>query len=116
MERMKIMMTIVDRGHGIALARLYEQNGVPLHLEIIAHGTASSEILNMLGLTSKEAHLVRIFAFGGKLWITSRGNCVSFRDGGFAVEEPYVPLVVAGAAPSGGGTTIENINLLSSNK
>lgn len=58
MERMKIMMTIVDRGHGIALARLYEQNGVPLHLEIIAHGTASSEILNMLGLTSKEKEIM----------------------------------------------------------
>ena len=69
-----------------------------------------------LGLTSKEAHLVRIFAFGGKLWITSRGNCVSFQDGRFVTEEPYVPLVIAGAAPSGGGTTIENINLLSSKR
>jgi hypothetical protein len=26
--------------------------------------------------------------------------------------KPYVPLVIAGAAPSGGGTTLENINLL----
>lgn len=58
MERMKIMMTIVDRGDGIALSRLYEQNGVPLHLQIIAHGTASSEILNMLGLTHKEKEVM----------------------------------------------------------
>ena len=58
MERMKIMMTILDRGDGIALSRLYEQNGVPLHLQIIAEGTATSEILNMLGLTHKEKEIM----------------------------------------------------------
>lgn len=58
MERMKVMMTIVDRGDGIALSRLYEQNGVPLHLQIIAEGTATSEILNMLGLTRKEKDIM----------------------------------------------------------
>ena len=69
-----------------------------------------------LGLTSAEDHLVKIFAFGGKLWIMSRANTVTYQDGAFVVEEPYIPLVVAGAAPSGGGTTIENINLLSSKR
>jgi len=58
MERMKVLMTIVDRGDGIALSRLYEQNGVPLHLQIIAQGTATSEILNMLGLTHKEKDIM----------------------------------------------------------
>ena len=58
MERMKIMMTILDRGDGIALSRLYEQNGVPLHLQIIAQGTATSEILNMLGLNHKEKEIM----------------------------------------------------------
>lgn len=62
MERMKAMITIVDRGDGIALSRLYEQNGVPLHLQIIAEGTASSEILNMLGLTHREKELLVSFA------------------------------------------------------
>lgn len=62
MERMKVMMTIVDRGDGIALSRLYEQNGVPLHLQIIAEGTASSEILNMLGLTHREKEMLVSFA------------------------------------------------------
>lgn len=65
-----------------------------------------------LGLTSMEKNYVKIFAFGGKLWIMSRGNTVSYQGGAFATEEPYVPLVIAGASPSGGGTTIENINLL----
>lgn len=62
MERMKVMMTIVDRGDGIALSRLYEQNSVPLHLQIIAEGTASSEILNMLGLTHREKEMLVSFA------------------------------------------------------
>lgn len=62
MERMKGMMTIVDRGDGIALSRLYEQNGVPLHLQIIAEGTATSEILNMLGLTHREKEILVSFA------------------------------------------------------
>ena len=62
MERMKVMITIVDRGDGIALSRLYEQNGVPLHLQVIAEGTASSEILDMLGLTHKEKEMLLSFA------------------------------------------------------
>ena len=62
MERMKAMITIVSRGDGIALSRLYEQNGVPLHLQVIAEGTATSEILNMLGLTHKEKEMLLSFA------------------------------------------------------
>lgn len=62
MERMKILMTIVDRGDGIAVSRLYGQNGVPLHLQIVAEGTASSELLNMLGLTNREKDLLVSFA------------------------------------------------------
>lgn len=67
-----------------------------------------------LGLTSKEEPMVKIFAFGGKLWVTSRANTVSYQNGKFVIEEPYVPLVIAGASPSGGGTIVENINLLTS--
>ena len=33
-------------------------------------------------------------------------------NGVFYEKQPYVPLVIAGAVPSGGGTTLENINLL----
>lgn len=62
MERMKAMITIVDRGDGIALSRLYDQNGVGLHLQIIAEGTATSEILDMLGLTHREKEMLVSFA------------------------------------------------------
>lgn len=65
-----------------------------------------------LGLTSTEDNFVKIFAFGGRLWIMSRANTVTYQGGQFVEEKPYIPLVIAGAAPEGGGTTIENINLL----
>lgn len=65
-----------------------------------------------LGLASGENAMVKIFAFCGKLWIMSRGNVVTYRDGRFVTEEPYIPLVIAGAAPSGGGTILERINML----
>ena len=56
--RMKALLTIVNRGDGWALAKLYEQNGVKLHLQMAASGTASSEILNMLGLSEREKDLL----------------------------------------------------------
>lgn len=65
-----------------------------------------------LGLTSGEAAMVKIFPFGGKLYVMSKGNTVVYKDGTFTAEAPYVPLVVTGAAPAGGGTTLENLNLL----
>lgn len=61
-ERIKAMFAIADRGDGIALSKLYEQNGVPLHLQLIAEGTATSEVLNMLGLTHRDKEMLISFA------------------------------------------------------
>ena len=58
MNRMKLMLTIVDRGDGLALAKLYAQNGVQLHLQIAADGTATSELMDLLGLTHRERDLL----------------------------------------------------------
>lgn len=63
-ERMKALFTIVNRGDGWALAKLYEQNGVTLHLQMAASGTASSEILNMLGLSGREKDLLLMHCAG----------------------------------------------------
>lgn len=65
-----------------------------------------------LGITSANNAYVKIFPFGSKLYIMSAGNTVFYEKGSFHAAEPYVPLVLAGMAPAGGGTTIENINLL----
>lgn len=58
LERMKAMVTIVNRGEGIALSRLYTQSGVQLHTQITASGTASSELLGMLGLANTERDML----------------------------------------------------------
>lgn len=66
-----------------------------------------------LGLATADGAAVKIFPFGGKVWIMSEQRTVAWENGSFVEKEPYIPLVVAGAAPGGGGTALENINLLS---
>lgn len=65
-----------------------------------------------LGLAAAENAMVKMFSFGGELYIMSARNTVVYRGGAFQTEEPYVPLVITGAAPAGGGTTLENLNML----
>lgn len=76
------------------------------------HFTAKHRQDNVLGLKTAENHMVKLFAFCGRLYIMSREKTVYYENGSFREEEPYIPLVVAGAAPAGGGTNLENINLL----
>lgn len=66
-----------------------------------------------LGLTSAENAMVKIFPFAGSLHVMSAGRTVVYEGGEFREEVPYIPLVITGASPAGGGTTLENINLLS---
>lgn len=65
-----------------------------------------------LGLTTAEDACVNIFTFNGELYVLSTGKTVVFRGGSFWERQPYVPMVIVGADPAGGGTTLENINLL----
>lgn len=65
-----------------------------------------------LSLPSAADACVKIFTFSGKLYIMSRGATAVFNGSEFVPAEPYVPLVITGAAPSGGGTTLENMNML----
>lgn len=66
-----------------------------------------------LGLTSAEEPLLKIFSFAGTLYVMSREKTVSWQGTSFVEETPYVPLVITGAEPGGGGTSLENLNLLS---
>jgi len=75
--------------------------------------TLLSQQSSALGLTAAENAMVKIFDFGGDLYVMSRGKTAVYREGGFQAAEPYIPLVITGAAPAGGGTALENINLLS---
>lgn len=66
----------------------------------------------VLGITKQEGNNVQIFPFSQKLYVRSLAKIAAYEGGKFTEQEPYVPLVIAGAAPAGGGTTLENINLL----
>jgi hypothetical protein len=90
----RLWLYVADSEQGDGHKVFYQQNGA-------------------LGLTSAENSMVKIFPFSGKLYVMSAGNTVVYEDGAFRTVEPYIPLVITGAAPSGGGTPLENINLLS---
>lgn len=69
-----------------------------------------------LGLTRAEGAVVKVFAFGSRLYVMSTGKTAVLEDGELLEAEPYIPKVIAGMDPDGGGTTFENINLLTSKR
>ena len=62
MEPMKVILSIVERGQGAAMIRLYRKRQVPMHLQCPGKGTATSEIMDILGLGSSEKDVVVSFA------------------------------------------------------
>lgn len=61
-ERPKILISIVERGKGKELIKLYRQKDVEFHYQTIGHGTATSEIMDILGLDSRDKDIVISFA------------------------------------------------------
>ena len=62
MDRMKLLVSIVERGHGVAMQRLYGKYQLFLHLQCAGRGTATSEIMDILGLGPTEKDVVLTFA------------------------------------------------------
>ena len=54
MEAMKVILSIVERGQGAAMLKLYRKRQVPIHIQCAGKGTATSEIMDILGLGSSE--------------------------------------------------------------
>lgn len=75
------------------------------------------EALDKLGFTDSSA-VVKIFPFGEFVYIMGPNGVISVRvleeDTRFVAEEPYIPTVLTGGDPAGGGTSLEPINLLTS--
>lgn len=57
-QQPKIMVSIVERGKGKAIIQLYNKEGVNFHYQTIGHGTATSEIMDILGLDSKDKDVI----------------------------------------------------------
>ena len=62
MEAMKLILSIVERGQGAAMLRLYRKRHVPIHLQCAGKVTATSEIMDILGLDSSEKDVLISFA------------------------------------------------------
>lgn len=62
MEAMKLILSIVERGQGSAMLRLYRKRQVPIHLQCAGKGTATSEIMDILGLGSSEKDILISFS------------------------------------------------------
>ena len=62
MEAMKLILSIVERGHGAAMLRLYRKQQVPIHIQCAGRGTATSEIMDILGLGSSEKDILLSFS------------------------------------------------------
>lgn len=62
MEAMKVILSIVERGQGAAMLKLYRKRQVPIHIQCTGKGTATSEIMDILGLGSSEKDVLLSFA------------------------------------------------------
>jgi len=57
-ERPKVIVSVVERGKGKKLMEIYNKEGVNFHYQTTGHGTATSEIMDILGLDSKDKDIV----------------------------------------------------------
>ena len=62
MEAMKVILSIMERGQGAAMLKLYRKRQVPIHIQCAGKGTATSEIMDILGLGSSEKDVLLSFA------------------------------------------------------
>ena len=53
-RKIEWLVTIVDRGRGSAVAQVYQKHQVAVQLITHGHGTASSKIMDILGLDEPE--------------------------------------------------------------
>lgn len=105
-------LVVADLYNGADRLLLYGENP---ESETVGYELLKSQT-GLLGLSSASDATVKIFTFGGKLWVMSNEDSVYWDGEQFAVAEPYIPLVTVGADPAGGGTSLENLNLLSSKR
>lgn len=63
-ERIKLIVTIVGHGQSRAAIRFYEKNHVGFHYRSLGRGTASSELLDVLGFGGTEREVIFSLAAG----------------------------------------------------
>lgn len=56
--KIRLLITITERGSGKGLARLYADQGISCCFQCMGHGTASSELLDVLGIGTAEKDIL----------------------------------------------------------
>ena len=85
----KLLVTIVDRGRGERIVSICREQGVLFQMVCLGHGTASSEVLDCLGLGQTEKSVVLSLVpesgipsllqdFADKMQIRGPGNGIAF--------------------------------------
>lgn len=88
-KRIKLLITIVDRGKGKKLTELFNEDNVRYNIIALGKGTANSEILDYLGLGEIEKDIVlsivheedikNIFKkLQEKMYLSKPGNGIAF--------------------------------------
>ena len=73
-DRIELLITIVERGKGGELVRFLRRHQVNFHLEFSGVGTATSEMLDILGLNTKEKDVV--LSMGTRKAVKSLTNAI----------------------------------------
>lgn len=63
----KLFISIVERGQGKALVRFYGSRGLNCHFQTVGRGTASSDLLDILGIGSSERDVLMSFGEWGQV-------------------------------------------------
>lgn len=58
LEKLKMLVTIVNRGKGNFFVDLLENYSINFQCQILGHGTADSELLDMFGLATQQKDIV----------------------------------------------------------
>lgn len=61
-SRITMILSIVERGKCKRLIDMMNQNEIPFHIQSVGHGTAPSEMMDILGLGTKDKDVVISFA------------------------------------------------------
>lgn len=64
-----LVITITDRSRRETVAAWYRNNGIPLVLTVLGQGTATTEILDCLGLEATEKAVLFCVAVRSPLWV-----------------------------------------------
>ena len=111
MEAMKVILSIVERGQGAAMLKLYRKRQVPIHIQCAGKGTATSEIMDILGLGSSEKDVLLSFAAASaaKKLLHDLDNELRGHTGGagIVVSIPVSGLTTAKTHGARGGTVIK---------